>query len=69
MYIFCAKSLQSCPALCDPWMVANQAPLSTGFSWQEHWSGLPCSPPGELPDAGIKPESLVSCIGKQALYH
>ena len=29
-----------------------------GFSRQEHWSGLPCSPPGDLPDPGIKPMSL-----------
>ena len=29
-----------------PWTVAHQAPLSTGFSRQEYWSGLPCPPPG-----------------------
>ena len=34
---------------------ACQAPLSMGFSRQEHWSGLPCPPPGDLPDPGIKP--------------
>ena len=28
-----------------------------GFSRQEHWSGLPCPPPGHLPDPGIKPRS------------
>ena len=28
------------------WTVARQDPLSTGFSRQEYWSGLPCSPPG-----------------------
>ena len=28
------------------------------FSRQEYWSGLPCSPPGDLPDPGIKPGSL-----------
>ena len=38
-----------------PWTAARQAPLPVGFSRQEHWSGLPCSPPGELPNAGIKP--------------
>ena len=27
---------------------------------QEYWSGLPCSPPGDLPDTGIKPASLMS---------
>ena len=40
--------------------VAHQAPLSMGFSRQEYWSGLPCPPPGDLPDPGIKPESLMS---------
>ena len=32
-----------------PWTVARQAPLSTGFSRQEDWSGLPWPPPGDLP--------------------
>ena len=27
------------------------------FSRQEYWSGLPCPPPGDLPDQGIKPAS------------
>ena len=31
-----------------PWTVARQALLSVGFSRQEHWSGLPCPPPGDL---------------------
>ena len=31
-----------------------------GFSRQEYWSGLPCPPPGDLPDSGIKPVSLIS---------
>jgi len=42
------------------WTVARQAPLSTGFSRQESWSGLPCPPPGNLPNPGIKPASLTS---------
>ena len=54
-----AKSLQSCPTLCDLWTVAYQAPLSMGFSRQEHWSGLPCPSPGDLPILGIKPTSAV----------
>ena len=28
-----------------------------GFSRQEYWSGLPCPPPGDLPDPGIEPRS------------
>ena len=43
-----------------PWTVAHQAPLSMGFSRQEYLSGLPCSPPGDLPDSGIKPVSPAS---------
>ena len=31
-----------------------------GFCRQEHWSGLPCPPPGDLLDPGIEPESLTS---------
>ena len=42
-----------------PWTVAHQAPLSVGFSRQEYWSGLPCPPPGDLPDPGIKSTSLM----------
>ena len=42
------------------WIVAYQAPLSMGFSRQEYWSGLPCPPPGDLPDLGIQPTSLMS---------
>ena len=41
------------------WTVANQAPLSMGFSGQEYWSGLPCPPPWDLPDPGFEPVSLM----------
>ena len=42
--------------LCGPMdCVACQASLSMGFSRQEYWSGLPCPPPGDLPDPGIEP--------------
>ena len=43
-----------------PWIVARQVSLSTGFYRQEYWSGLPFPSPGDLPDPGIKPKSLVS---------
>ena len=36
-----------------PWTVAHQAPLSMGFPKQEYWSGLPCSPPGHLPNIRV----------------
>ena len=43
-----------------PWTVAHQAPLAMQFPRQEYWSVLPSPPPGDLPDSGIKPMSLLS---------
>ena len=40
-----------------PWTVARQAPLFTGFPWQEYWSGLSFPSPGDLPNPEIKPMS------------
>ena len=51
------KSLSRVQLFATPWTVAHQAPLSKGFSRQEYWSGLPCLPPGDLPDPGIDPGS------------
>ena len=36
-----AKSLQSCPTLCDPIDISHHAPPSLGFSRQEHWHPIP----------------------------
>ena len=55
--------LFSCQIVSDsatPWTAARQAPLSMGFSRQESWSGLPCPPPGGLPDPGVEPAPLAS---------
>ena len=41
-----------------PWTVAHQAPLSTGFSRQEYWIGLPFPPPGIFPIQGSNPHLL-----------
>ena len=51
------------------WTVACQPPLSMGFSRQQYWSGLPFSPPGDLPNQGVKPvfpASFLHC--RQILY-
>ena len=40
------------------WTLARQTLLSMEFSGQEYWSGLPCPPPGDLPNPGIEPRSL-----------
>ena len=45
MYVLVA---QSCPTLCD--LMDCSLPLSTGFSRQEYWSGLPFPSLGDLPN-------------------
>ena len=42
------------------WTIARQASLSMGFSRQKYWSGLPFPSPGDLPNPGIEPTSLMS---------
>ena len=54
----CGQSLQSCRTPYDP--VACQAALSMELSRQEYWSGLPCPSPGDLPQPGTEPMSLMS---------
>ena len=57
----CVLSCFSCVQLfATLWTVAHQASLSMRFSRQEYWSGLPCPLPGDLPDPGVKPASLMS---------
>ena len=52
-----SEAAQSCPTLCDP--MDYEVPPSVGFSRQEYWSGLPFPSPGDLPNPGIEPGSLV----------
>ena len=59
----CARVLScfSCVWLfATQWTAACKAPLSKGFSRQEYQSGLPCPPPGDLPNLRIKSLSLLS---------
>ena len=53
---------QSCPTLCDAMDCMQPARLLCpwGFSRQEYWNGLPCPPPGDLPNPGTEPESPAS---------
>ena len=55
----CAQTLSRIQ-LCNPVTVACLVPLSVGFSRQEHWSGLPCPPPGDHPNPVIELISLMS---------
>ena len=57
-----------------PWTRAHQAPLSMAFSMQEHWSGLPCPSPGDLPNPGIEARSptlrwMLYCLRHQGSLH
>ena len=47
----CYSRIQLCVT---QWTLAHQAALSMGFFRQEYWSGLPCPPPGDLPNPEIK---------------
>ena len=42
------------------WTVACQTSLSIGFSRPEYWSGLPFTPPGDLPHPATEPAVLMS---------
>ena len=66
----CAQLLSRVRLSVAPWTVARQAPLPVEFPRQEYWSGLPFPTPGDLPEPGIKPQSLgVSYIGTWILDH
>ena len=60
MYVWVFSRFSHVWLFATPQTVACQAPLSMGFSRQEYWSGLPLPTPGDLPDAEIKPASLMS---------
>ena len=57
------KVAQLCLTLWTPWTVARQASLSMEFFRQQYWSGLPFSPPGDLPDPGLEPQSPALAVG------
>ena len=56
------------PLCATAWTVAHQAPLSMGFSKQEHWSMLPCPISGDLPNPGIESESAASPVLADRLF-
>ena len=71
IYCFaCVLSRFSCVQLFATLLtVAPQAPLSLGFSRQEHSNELSCPPPGDLTNPGIKPaSSTTSSISRRVLY-
>ena len=56
----CAYSFSGVRLFVTLWTAVRQAPLSMGFSRQVYWSGVPFPPPGDLPDPGMEPVSLMS---------
>ena len=64
--LYCLSHKGYCDRYCHvwrfatPWTVGLQTPLSMGISKQDDWSGLPCPPPGDLPNPGIELKSLSS---------
>ena len=59
LWVRWVKSLSHVQLFATSWAVAYQVPLSTEFSRQEYWSGLPFPSPGNHPDPGIEPRSPV----------
>ena len=57
-----ARSFSSVQLFAALWTGDQQAPLSLRFSRQEYWNGLPCSPPGDLPDPRIETSCLMSVM-------
>ena len=54
-FVVVVQALRCVQLFATPWTAKRQAPLSIGFYRQEHWSGVPFPPPGDLPDPGVKP--------------
>ena len=64
----CVQLLSCVQPFVTPWTVAHEAFLSMEFSRQEYWSGLPLSTPGDLPNPGIEPTSLVSPVSSRGFF-
>ena len=60
-YVLCWLCLitELCPTLCDPMDYSPTGSSVHGDSpGKKYWSGLPCPPPGDLPNPGTEPRSL-----------
>ena len=70
-YYLCilAKFLQLCLTLCNPTDCSLPESSVCGTLQTRKLSGLPFLPPGDLPNLGIEPTSLISCVGRQTLHH
>ena len=55
-----ASSLSHICLFAAPWTIARQDALSMEFYRKDYWSGLPFPTPGNIPNPGVEPMSLVS---------
>ena len=55
--VWCCLVAQSCLTLCDPIGYSPSGSSVHGSFRQEYWNGLPCPPPGDLPNLGVEPRS------------
>ena len=55
-----AKSLQSCPTLCNPMDCSPPGSCIHGILQARILNGLSCPPPGDLPNPGMEPAPLMS---------
>ena len=63
------KSLQLCPTFCDPMGYSPPGSSVHGILQARiYWSGLPCPPPGDLPNPGIEPTSVTSPAFANGLF-
>ena len=60
LYVYVLSCSVMSDSLCPMNYIAHQVPLSKAFPRQGYWHGLPFLSPGDLPDPGIEPTSLVS---------
>ena len=65
----CGLGAKFCLTLATPWTVANQAPLTLGFSRQEYWSGLHFLLQGIFLTQGLNPHFLHWQVGSKPLSH
>ena len=65
----CYSVTESCPTLCDPMDCGPPGSSVPGILRQEYWSGLPCPPPGDLPNLGMEPSSLALQANSLLMSH
>ena len=64
-----AQSFPSCQTLCDPMDFSPPSFSAHGVLQARILEGLPCPPPGDLPNPGIEPKSLAMQADVLPLIH